>query len=68
MTNEAQFKALSAYSPVHHIVPGTPYPAVYLTAGLRDPRVDPYHARKMAAGLQAATTSGRPARATSSSS
>jgi prolyl oligopeptidase len=56
----AQFKALLAYSPVHHVVAGTAYPAVYLTAGLSDPRVDPYHARKMAALLQAATTSGRP--------
>jgi prolyl oligopeptidase len=56
----AQFKALLAYSPVHHVVPGTEYPAVYLSAGLSDPRVDPYHARKMAALLQAASRSGRP--------
>lgn len=60
VTNEAQFRALLAYSPVHHVVPGTAYPAVYLTAGLNDPRVDPYHARKMAALLQSASTSGRP--------
>lgn len=60
VTDPAQFKALLAYSPVHHVVPGTAYPAVYLTAGLNDPRVDPYHARKMAALLQADSTSGRP--------
>lgn len=60
VTDPAQFAALHAYSPVHHVVAGTAYPAVYLTAGLNDPRVDPYHARKMAALLQAATTSGRP--------
>ncbi len=60
VTDPAQFKALLAYSPVHHVVPGTAYPAVYLTAGLSDPRVDPYHARKMAALLQSASSSGRP--------
>ncbi|HEY4997659.1 MAG TPA: prolyl oligopeptidase family serine peptidase, partial [Usitatibacter sp.] len=36
------------------------YPAVMLIAGLRDPRVEPWQAAKMAARLQAATTSGRP--------
>ena len=39
---------------------GTPYPAVLLTAGESDSRVDPMHARKMAARLQAATSSGKP--------
>ena len=36
---------------------GTPYPAVLLTTGESDSRVDPLHARKMAARLQAATSS-----------
>ena len=35
-------------------------PAVFLSTGANDPRVDPYHSRKMAALLQAATSSGRP--------
>jgi prolyl oligopeptidase len=56
----AQFKALHAYSPYHHVKDGTPYPAMLLTAGLNDSRVDPLHARKMAARLQAATSSGAP--------
>ena len=53
-----QFKALMAYSPYHHVKDGTRYPAVLLTSGANDPRVDPYHARKMTARLQAATGSG----------
>jgi prolyl oligopeptidase len=39
---------------------GTPYPAVLITSGENDGRVDPYHSRKMAARLQAANPSGRP--------
>jgi prolyl oligopeptidase len=55
-----QFKALLAYSPYHHVVNGTSYPAVLLTAGENDTRVDAWHAKKMAARLQAATSSDRP--------
>jgi prolyl oligopeptidase len=55
-----QFKALHAYSPVHRVVDGTRYPAVLLTAGEGDPRVDSWHAKKMAARLQEATSSGQP--------
>ncbi len=58
--DKAQFEALYAYSPYHHVVAGTRYPAVLLTAGNRDPRVDAYHARKMAARLQASTSSRAP--------
>ena len=54
------FAALYAYSPYHRVVDGTPYPAVLLTAGEFDPRVDAYHAKKMAARLQGATSSGNP--------
>jgi prolyl oligopeptidase len=54
------FAWLHAYSPYHRVVDGTAYPAVLFTAGASDSRVDPMHARKMAARLQAATTSGRP--------
>jgi prolyl oligopeptidase len=56
----AQFKALYAYSPYHHVKDGTAYPAVMLTSGENDGRVDPYNSRKMAARLQAANPSGRP--------
>lgn len=55
-----QFKALYAYSPYHRVKDGTAYPAVLLTAGEHDGRVDPYNSRKMAARLQAATASNRP--------
>jgi prolyl oligopeptidase len=52
-----EFAYLSAYSPYQNVVPGTPYPAVLLTAGENDSRVHPLHARKMTAALQAATAS-----------
>jgi prolyl oligopeptidase len=40
------------------VVDGTCYPAVLLTTAEGDSRVDPMHARKMAARLQAATSCG----------
>ncbi|HND18774.1 MAG TPA: prolyl oligopeptidase family serine peptidase [Acidobacteriota bacterium] len=54
------FHWLMAYSPYHHVTPETPYPAVLLMTAQSDTRVDPLHARKMAARLQAATSSGYP--------
>jgi prolyl oligopeptidase len=51
---------LHAYSPYHNVVDGTAYPAVLLTAGENDWRVDAWHAKKMTARLQEATTSERP--------
>ncbi|HEY1272469.1 MAG TPA: prolyl oligopeptidase family serine peptidase [Terriglobales bacterium] len=56
----AQFRALYAYSPYHHVKKGTAYPAVLFATGANDGRVDPYHSRKMTARLQAASSSGRP--------
>jgi prolyl oligopeptidase len=53
--DEAQFRALYAYSPYHHVKEGAAYPPVLLPTGANDPRVDPMHSRKMAARLQAAT-------------
>jgi prolyl oligopeptidase len=55
-----QFVWLRAYSPYHHVREGTSYPAVLLATAESDSRVDPMHARKMTARLQAATASGRP--------
>jgi prolyl oligopeptidase len=55
-----QFKYIYAYSPYHRVTAGTKYPAVLLISGDSDTRVDPLHARKMAARLQAASSSGRP--------
>jgi prolyl oligopeptidase len=54
----AQFKALYAYSPYHHVKAGTKYPTVLLLSADSDDRVDPMHARKFAAALQAATVGG----------
>ncbi|HEY9442420.1 MAG TPA: prolyl oligopeptidase family serine peptidase [Gemmatimonadales bacterium] len=55
-----QFRWLRAYSPYHHVRDGVRYPAVLLATAESDTRVDPMHARKMAARLQAATSSDRP--------
>jgi prolyl oligopeptidase len=57
---EQGFKNLYATSAVHHVAKGAKYPAVMLTTGINDPRVDPWQAAKMAAVLQDATTSGKP--------
>jgi len=51
---------LLSYSPYHHVVDGTAYPAVLFTVFTSDTRVDPVHAYKMCAALQDATSSGRP--------
>ena len=51
---------LAAYSPYQHVRDGVKYPAVFLHTAASDTRVDPMHARKMAARLQAATASGLP--------
>ncbi len=54
--NPEQFQALYAYSPYHHVREGECYPPVLLTTAEGDSRVDPMHARKMAAMLQWATS------------
>ena len=58
--NADDFKWLHAYSPYHRVKDGTTYPAVLITTAESDSRVDPLHARKMAARLQAATASANP--------
>jgi prolyl oligopeptidase len=55
------FQSLLAYSPYHHVLDRAAYPAVLLISGDADTRCNPMHARKMAARLQAATSSARPA-------
>src|SRR5262249_17899646 len=54
------FEALLTISAYHQIKDGTPYPAVFLTAGMNDPRVEPWQPGKMAARLQQASSSGKP--------
>jgi len=55
-----QLRYLFAYSPYHNVKQGAKYPAVMFVTGDADTRVDPLHARKMAALLQSATASDRP--------
>jgi len=50
----AAFAWLHAYSPYHRVRAGVAYPAVLFTTAESDSRVDPMHARKMAARLQEA--------------
>jgi prolyl oligopeptidase len=54
------FRVLHAYSPYHRVKDGTPYPAMFFRTAESDSRVDPLHARKMGARMQAATSSDRP--------
>jgi prolyl oligopeptidase len=53
-----QFDWLYAYSPYHHVKPGVEYPAILFMTGDTDTRVDPMHAKKMAALMQAEAKNG----------
>ncbi len=55
-----QFPWMLEQSPYHNVAKGRAYPAVLMTTGENDPRVDPYNSRKMIARLQAANTSPYP--------
>jgi prolyl oligopeptidase len=57
---EADFRVLRAYSPLHNIRPGTPYPAMLVTTADTDDRVVPGHSFKYTAALQAAEVGPRP--------
>jgi prolyl oligopeptidase len=54
------YKALKSIDSYQAVEDGGKYPAVLLTTGVTDPRVAPFHPAKMAARLQAATSSGKP--------
>ncbi|HEV7559025.1 MAG TPA: prolyl oligopeptidase family serine peptidase, partial [Kofleriaceae bacterium] len=49
-----------AYSPYHRVKPGVKYPALLMMSSDHDDRVDPLHARKMVAAMQAATSGTAP--------
>ncbi|CAM3273058.1 S9 family peptidase [Sphingomonas antarctica] len=51
--DSAQFRALYAYSPLHHVRSGVQYPAVFMSTGDNDGRVNPLHSRKFTAALVA---------------
>jgi prolyl oligopeptidase len=56
--NPGQFKWLYAYSPYHHVKAGAEYPAILFMTADTDTRVDPMHAKKMAALMQAEAKNG----------
>jgi prolyl oligopeptidase len=58
--DSTQFEWLYAYSPYHRVKDNTPYPATLILTADTDTRVDPLHARKMTARLQAVTSSDAP--------
>jgi prolyl oligopeptidase len=59
-TKKDEFPHLLAMSSYHQVKDGTKYPAVLLTHGINDPRVEPWESAKMTARLQAATASAKP--------
>jgi prolyl oligopeptidase len=58
--NAEQFPYLLKYSPYHNVKPGTKFPAIMFNTGDSDTRVDPLHARKMTALVQADNVNERP--------
>lgn len=53
-----QFDYIYAYSPYHHVKQGVEYPAVLFLTADTDTRVDPMHAKKMTALMQAQAKNG----------
>jgi prolyl oligopeptidase len=58
--NAEQFAYLIKYSPYQNVKARTQYPAIMFNTGDSDTRVDPLHARKMAALMQAHNAGDRP--------
>src|SRR5216683_267319 len=54
-----QFDWLYAYSPYHHVKQGAEYPAILFMTADTDTRVDPMHAKKMAALMQTEAANGK---------
>lgn len=57
---EEGFKSLLAMDAYHKVKDGVKYPAVLLTTGINDARVEPWMSAKMTARLQAASSSDKP--------
>jgi prolyl oligopeptidase len=51
--DEADWAALSKFSPLHNVKRGAAYPPMFFTTSTKDDRVHPAHARKMVAKLEA---------------
>jgi prolyl oligopeptidase len=60
ISEESGYRALKSIDSYQAVKDGVAYPAVLLTTGVTDPRVGPFHVGKMAARLQAASSSGKP--------
>ena len=60
VTEPDGFKGLLEMDTIQHIKDGVKYPAVMLSQGMNDPRVNPWESAKTTARLQAATASGKP--------
>jgi len=60
VTDSAEFRGLYEMDTYQHVKDGVKYPAVMLSHGINDPRVNPWESGKTAARLQAATASGKP--------
>jgi prolyl oligopeptidase len=58
--NADQFPYLLKYSPYQNVKAGTKFPAIMFNTGDSDTRVDPLHARKMTALVQADNANDRP--------
>ncbi|HEY9066603.1 MAG TPA: prolyl oligopeptidase family serine peptidase [Burkholderiaceae bacterium] len=58
--DEKQFAALLEMDAYQHVKDGEKYPATLLVHGINDPRVPPWMSLKMAARLQAASSSAKP--------
>ncbi|WP_310389492.1 prolyl oligopeptidase family serine peptidase [Roseateles sp.] len=54
VTNPAHFKSMFALSPYHNVKDGRSYPAVIVTTGANDPRVEAWIPAKLAARMQTA--------------
>lgn len=57
---EDQYRWMRSYAPYENIVDGAEYPAMFVTAGLNDPRVSYWEPAKWVAALRARTTSRGP--------
>jgi prolyl oligopeptidase len=58
--NEAEFRALRAYSPLHNVKKGACYPPTLVTTADHDDRVVPWHSYKFAAEMQQAQACANP--------
>lgn len=61
LKDSIQSRALYEMDAFHHVKAGTAYPALLCIGGMNDPRVIAWQPGKLAAAVQSASTSGKPA-------